>query len=142
MHGALKVLGFERAAEAVNICENMIAACALAELEQANEELDWIAEGLSSVGMYLGPCLQGREPTDQALDLFFQRFRTRVERLDPSERADVTLRLDAQADEPAVAGARPAVDEELLGIFLEEAGEVLGRMENASRAPCRAAQRP
>ena len=132
VHGALKMLAFERAAEAVNICENMIAACVLAELEQATEELDWIAEGLSSVGMYLAPCLQGREPTDQALDLFFQRFRKRVERLDPSERADVTLRLDAQADEPALAGARPAVDEELLGIFLEEAGEVLGRMESAS----------
>jgi chemosensory pili system protein ChpA (sensor histidine kinase/response regulator) len=134
VHGALKVLGFERAAEAVNICENMIAACVLAELEQANEEMDWIAEGLSSVGMYLAPCLQGREPNDQALDLFFQRFRKRVERLDPQERADVTLRLDAEPAEPqaAAAAARPAVDEELLGIFLEEAGEVLGRLEGAA----------
>ena len=82
--------------------------------------------------MYLAPCLQGREPNDQALDLFFQRFRKRVERLDPQERADVTLRLDTEQAEPVAAGARPAVDAELLGIFLEEAGEVLGRMESAS----------
>ena len=123
VHGALKVLEFQRAAEAVAICENMIAACAAAELDQANEELDWIAEGLSSVGLYLAPCLQGREPNDQALDVFFQRFRGRVERLDAQSRADVTLRLDQEVPQP---------DQELVAIFLEEAGEVLAAVEAAA----------
>ncbi len=123
VHGALKVLDFQRAAEAVAICENMIAACAAAELDQANEEMDWIAEGLSSVGLYLAPCLQGREPNDQALDVFFQRFRGRVERLDAQSRADVTLRLDQDPPQP---------DQELVAVFLEEAGEVLAAVDGAA----------
>src|SRR6185436_7275916 len=96
VHGALKVLEFHRAAEAVSICENMIAACVAADLVETNEEMDWIAEGLSSVGLYLGPCVQGREPADSALDLFFQRFGKRVERLDSQGRADITVKLSAE----------------------------------------------
>jgi chemosensory pili system protein ChpA (sensor histidine kinase/response regulator) len=135
VHGALKVLEFHRAAEATAICENMIAACALAELEQANEEMDWIAEGLSSVGLYLGPCLQGREPNDQALDLFFQRFGGRVERLDAQGRAGITHKLDAtQPKTQKLPPERQNVDAELVGIFLDEAGEVLQRIETTLAA--------
>jgi chemosensory pili system protein ChpA (sensor histidine kinase/response regulator) len=131
VHGALKVLDFGRAAEAVAICENMIAACSVADVEQAAEGMDWVAEGLSSVGLYIGPCVQGREPSDQALDLFFQRFSNRVDTLDthvPSEA--ITVRLDAMEPRTQPASApRPEVDAELLAIFLEEAAEVLQRIE-------------
>jgi chemosensory pili system protein ChpA (sensor histidine kinase/response regulator) len=132
VHGALKVLDFGRAAEAVVICENMIAACSVADAEQAAEGMDWVAEGLSSVGLYIGPCVQGREPSDQALDLFFQRFSNRVDTLDthvPSEA--ITVRLDAMEPKTQPASApRPEVDAELLAIFLEEAAEVLQRIES------------
>src|SRR5262245_33025843 len=133
VHGALKVLEFGRAAEAVAICENMIAACSVADPGQAAEGMDWVAEGLSSVGLYIGPCVQGREPHDQALDLFFQRFNNRIDPLETQVRGDeITVRLE-QAEmrsrpdpEPA---PRPDVDAELLAIFLEEAAEVLQRIE-------------
>jgi chemosensory pili system protein ChpA (sensor histidine kinase/response regulator) len=131
VHGALKVLDFGRAAEAVVICENMIAACSVADIDQAAEGMDWVAEGLSSVGLYIGPCVQGREPSDQALDLFFQRFSNRVDPLDtqvPSEA--ITVKLDAVEPKTQPASApRPEVDAELLAIFLEEAAEVLQRIE-------------
>ena len=124
IHGALKVLGFERAAEVVTICEQMIAACAVVELRQAAEQLDWIAEGLSSVGFYLAPCLNGREPAEQAIDLFFQRFGKRIEK--PDTEADVTASIPSEALQADAAPAtRAGVDPELLGIFLDEAGEVL-----------------
>jgi chemosensory pili system protein ChpA (sensor histidine kinase/response regulator) len=133
VHGALKVLNFGRAAEAVAICENMIAACSVADHGQAAEGMDWVAEGLSSVGLYIGPCVQGREPHDQALDLFFQRFNNRVDPLDTHVRTDdITIKLEPEdvrikaAPEPA---PRPDVDAELLAIFLEEAAEVLQRIE-------------
>jgi chemosensory pili system protein ChpA (sensor histidine kinase/response regulator) len=138
VHGALKVLAFDRAAEAVAICENMIAACSVAAPEQAAEGMDWVAEGLSSVGLYLNPCVQGREPSDQALDLFFQRFSRRVEAVDTQVQADVTIKLeDAERRPEAAAPApRPEVDAELLAIFLEEAAEVLQRIE-ATLPVCR-----
>src|SRR3954454_17305421 len=138
VHGALKVLAFERAAEAVAICENMIAACSAAAPEQAAEGMDWVAEGLSSVGLYLSPCVQGREPSDQALDLFFQRFSRRVEAVDTQIEADVTIKLENASRTPAVAAPapRPEVDAELLAIFLEEAAEVLQRIE-ATLPVCR-----
>ena len=138
VHGALKVLAFERAAEAVAICENMIAACSVAAPDQAAEGMDWVAEGLSSVGLYLSPCVQGREPSDQALDLFFQRFSRRVEAVDTHVEADVTIKLEdaGRRPEPAAPAPRPEVDAELLAIFLEEAAEVLQRIE-ATLPVCR-----
>jgi len=138
VHGALKVLAFERAAEAVAICENMIAACSVAAPGQAAEGMDWVAEGLSSVGLYLTPCVQGREPSEQALDLFFQRFSRRVEAVDTQVEVDVTIKLEdaERRPEPAAPAPRAEVDAELLAIFLEEAAEVLQRIE-ATLPVCR-----
>jgi chemosensory pili system protein ChpA (sensor histidine kinase/response regulator) len=133
VHGALKVLEFQRAAEAVAICENMISACAVAGAERADEEMDWIAEGLSSVALYLAPCLQGRDPHDGAIELFFERFGKRVESLDVQGRADITVKLEPVSKagmRPEPEAARPQVDAELLAIFLEEAAEVLNRVES------------
>ena len=74
IHGALAVLGFERAAQALKLCERMIVACAQPDHALAAHDMDWIAEGLSSIGMYLAPCLHGHPPGEQALALFFERL--------------------------------------------------------------------
>ena len=60
----------------------MIEGCTIVEPNKVAEPLDWIAEGLSSVAFYLDPCLKGREPAEQAMDLFFQRFEKRMEKLE------------------------------------------------------------
>jgi chemosensory pili system protein ChpA (sensor histidine kinase/response regulator) len=127
IHGALKVLGFERAAEVVAICENMIAACSVVELDRAAEEMDWIAEGLSSVGSHLEPCLHGREPAKHAIGLFFQRFGKRIDKPEPGSWANKTAQLrPAQPASPRTGG-----DPELLAIFLQEADEVLRNIDAA-----------
>ena len=41
------------------------------------EDMDWIAEGLSSLGFFLEPCRHGREPVDEAIALFFRRYEKR-----------------------------------------------------------------
>jgi chemosensory pili system protein ChpA (sensor histidine kinase/response regulator) len=123
VHGALKVLGFQRACEVMAICESMIEACAM-EPSSTAEDLDWIAEGLSSVGFYLDPCLKGREPAEQAMDLFFQRFGKRIEKL-----AGAKVEAQAAAAAAPAPASRPGVDAELLGIFLDEAAEVLQRID-------------
>ena len=150
------------------------------------DDIDWIAEGLSSLGFFLEPCLHGREPAEQAIQLFFERYGKRgtpayagaaapaarpapaaaaidaslsldlnepaaggdgaidqtikFDFLDSPSEVDKTLKMDAptqppaasQAPRPSVAPVKPraAVDAELLGIFLEEAGEVLQTIDD------------
>src|SRR5919197_1404333 len=116
IHGALRVLAWERAALVIERCEQMLAT-----LTPQSADLDWIAEGLSSVSLYVGPCAHGREPREQALDIFLTR-------------------LDQRPPVPSAAAAAPstkAVDADLLQVFLEEAVEVLATIA-ASLPKCRA----
>jgi chemosensory pili system protein ChpA (sensor histidine kinase/response regulator) len=114
IHGALAVLGLDRAGEVLAACDAMIHA-------PGELDMDWIAEGLSSLGFYLEPCLHGREPREQAIDFFLERFRQR-----------------AAPPPPKQAAAAPAAqDEELLQVFLEEAAKVLADIE-AALPVCRA----
>jgi chemosensory pili system protein ChpA (sensor histidine kinase/response regulator) len=114
MHGALSVLGFPGAAQAVSICEGLILAQARGEHAEAGD-MDWIAEGLSSVGFFLEPCRHGREPAEEAIALFFRRYEKR--NAPPSPETTTPI------ESPVTASG------ELLPVFLEEAGEVLQAIE-------------
>src|SRR6185436_5403749 len=144
MHGALVVLGMPRAAELLAICEKLILACGKEGHKHLVDDMDWIAEGLSSLGFFLEPCRHGREPAEEAIDLFFRRYEKRdaPPSLDttmrmkspvaPAPAPDTTTKLEFDAaPEPAPAkpDARAGVDADLLSIFLEEAGEVLGTID-------------
>jgi chemosensory pili system protein ChpA (sensor histidine kinase/response regulator) len=161
IHGALFVLRFERAAEALKLCEELIAECARPDHARVTEDMDWIAEGLSSVGFFLDPCVHGRDPADQAIALFFDRFQKRVapaavpsspapEPAAPAPAVEEAPALSAEsvpvvepaasmepasapADAPAPDAAvlQPEGNAELLAIFLEEAGEVLVSINTA-----------
>ena len=77
IHGALMILSFDNAVKVLSTCESMIAECAKADHTQTSRDMDWIAEGLSTLGFYLDPCLHGNEPTEQAIRFFFARFEKR-----------------------------------------------------------------
>ena len=147
IHGALNVLDFARAAEILPVCEKLVAACAEPGHDDSDgHDLDWIAEGLSSVGFFLDPCLQGREPAEQAVELFFRRYE-KAHAPAEARAFDSTVVLPGvlqrEATRPAPQGepgparpapapsARPQVNEELLGVYLEEAGEVLAAVDAA-----------
>src|SRR5688572_2020243 len=128
-HGALSVLGFPAAAQAISICEGLVLAQSRDE-RTVGDDVDWIAEGLSSVAFFLEPCRHGREPSEEAIALFFRRYEKRsgpaiaeVTKVIPEE-----TKIDLQ---PAAAPSRPGVDPELLQVFLEEAVEVLAGIEKA-----------
>jgi chemosensory pili system protein ChpA (sensor histidine kinase/response regulator) len=117
IHGALRVLSWERAALVLERCEQMIAG-----LAPQSEDLDWIAEGLSAVSLFVGPCAQGREPREQAVDLFLSRLEQRP--------------APPPSEAPPAPSAK-AIDQDLLQIFLEEAVEVLATIA-AALSNCRA----
>ncbi len=127
IHGALVVLSFQRAAEVLTLCEQMLAECAKPQHGMTAEDMDWIAEGLSSLGFYLDPCVHGREPADQAIELFFSRFAKRTAQIDFTLKIDVPEKQKIEEPKP-----RAGVDPELLDIFLEEATEVVQNIEAAA----------
>ena len=119
MHGALSVLGFPGAAQAIAICEGLILAHTSAQVPGdagAADAMDWIAEGLSSVGFFLEPCRHGRDPHEEAIALFFRRYEKRNAPQAPGLTAPAPGALHS--------------DNELLGVFLEEAVEVLQTVES------------
>jgi chemosensory pili system protein ChpA (sensor histidine kinase/response regulator) len=115
IHGALSVLGWDRAIAVLERCEALIAS-----LVPGSPEIDWVAEGLSSLGLFITPCLHGREPRQAPIDLFLGRISAR-----PAPAAS------------AAKESTPAIPAELLGVFLEEAGEVLSAID-AGLAVCSA----
>ncbi len=153
IHGALTVLGFEGAARVLATCERLIADCAAPDHAGTTVDMDWIAEGLSSIGFFLDPCLHGREPAEQAIELFFRRF-DHAHAPATQRPLDTTVVLTASAIKAAATAAevvaaaaaatppppRAEVNQELLDIYLEEAGEVLGNID-AALAQCRAQPR-
>src|SRR5436190_243646 len=121
IHGALAVLQFERATQVMVICESLIKACAVRERDASLEDMDWIAEGLSSLGLFLAPCVNGRDPSEKAIEFFFSRYEKRAATAAAPEKPQER----PQETQPA------AESEGLLDIFLEEAGEVIGNIDAA-----------
>jgi chemosensory pili system protein ChpA (sensor histidine kinase/response regulator) len=116
IHGALSVLGWDRAIAVLERCEALTGS-----LVPGSPDIDWVAEGLSSLGLFITPCLHGREPRQAPIDLFLERIAGRAE----------------PASAVAASEAAPGIPAELLEVFLEEAGEVLSAIE-AGLAACRA----
>ena len=130
-HGALSVLGFPAAAQAISICESLVLAQSRGE-HVAGDDVDWIAEGLSSVAFFLEPCRHGREPSEEAIALFFRRYEKRgVSAPKAADAPNIELSFTEAAPAAAAgpAAAPPGVDPELLQVFLEEAVEVLETIE-------------
>jgi chemosensory pili system protein ChpA (sensor histidine kinase/response regulator) len=112
IRGALSVLRWDRAVSVLERCQALLAT-----LVPGGADLDWIAEGLSSLGFFVAPCLEGHEPRSQAIDLFLERIEKRP------------------AAETAAPKPAPLPSDELLQIFLEEATEVLSTIELALAEP-------
>ncbi|HUQ74266.1 MAG TPA: Hpt domain-containing protein [Burkholderiales bacterium] len=108
IHGALSVLRWERAAGVLERCEQLMAS-----LAPSSPDMDWIAEGLSSLGLFVTPCLDGREPREQAVETFLERFDKRA----------------PAAPAPAPKSAAAGESEELLQIFLEEGRGVMAAID-------------
>lgn len=126
IHGALSILGFDRAAEIQSQCNRLIARCAQSDPAWTENDLETVVEGLTSLGFFLDPCLRGLTPAGGALDMFFERLAQR----------NTPQQAQLPADPPPAASTPATADDELLGVFLEEAQSVFADI-NAALPACR-----
>ncbi len=151
VRGVFSVSNEKRAARLATACQHLLERCAAAPAPAAptttaadtTRQVEWLAEGLGSLGFYLEPCLHGKEPAERAVNIFFARYENQqgfeallaLSQQVPTAKpiATVATPVAPQAvDEspaPAPVAAQAAVDREMLDIFLEEASEVLAAME-------------
>jgi chemosensory pili system protein ChpA (sensor histidine kinase/response regulator) len=144
--GVFQVSNQRRAARLATLCQRLIERCANPAHTGLAQDLEWIAEGLGSLGFYLEPCQQGKEPTERAVNMFFTRYEQQAGNdalltLTHSMPAAIAATAAAAAPTsplapavetpapPLVAPARDAIDREMLDVFLEEASEVLAAIE-------------
>ena len=135
IHGALSILDFTRAAEIQSQCNRLIARCAQSDPAWSENDLETVVEGLTSLGFFLDPCLRGLAPAESALDAFFARLAQR-NAAQPPVIAETPKPETPSAAEPASVPASVPEDDELLGVFLEEAETVFADI-TAATPPCR-----
>ena len=150
VHGVFAVSNQKRAARLASACEHLLERCAGAPDAQTQRRIEWLAEGLGSLGFYLEPCLHGKEPAERAINIFFTRYENQpgfevlLERAQPipviqpaaghaptPAAALASTVVPADAPAPAPAPAPAGADREMLEIFLEEASAVLTAMESS-----------
>jgi chemosensory pili system protein ChpA (sensor histidine kinase/response regulator) len=140
VQGVFEVCNQPRAGQLTRACRLLIERCARAADADATRDIEWIAEGLGSLGFYLEPSLQGKAPAERAINLFFTRHEKHDGFADLMGVSQVIAVSEAAtpagaavqpvpADSPAAAPGAPGADREMLEIFLEEANEVMATLE-------------
>ncbi|MDW5416283.1 Hpt domain-containing protein [Iodobacter sp. CM08] len=145
IQGALQMLDKHQAVELLQLCQKRIEQFVRSELLlPAQEELELLAEGLSSLGFYLDDIAQSRDepasllgmidklsgalPVDSLADSLLE-----VLEEEPELEAITTI-VAPQADpSKPLPVSDAAVDAELLEVFLEEAAEVLASIAEQLR---------
>ncbi len=141
--GVFQVSNQKRAARLASLCQRLIERCANPAHVALEQDVEWVAEILGSLGFYLEPCLQGKLPAERAVNMFFTRYEQRagndalllltqsipVAPATAGEPPPAAATAPATVQMPPVAPARDALDREMLEVFLEEANEVLAAIE-------------
>jgi len=146
IEGALMLIGGEQATALVRDAARRVAELAASDAEPEDEELNTLADRLSTLGFYVSALQHGQADLD---DFLPPDQRRKPAELDPSfelDFDDTSEPVEAtEAPEPPQRVAAPApsapapatdaeIDAELLGIFIEEAHEVLGSIGEGLRA--------
>ena len=154
IHGALVMFCFVRADTLLSVCSRLIIDCVSAGAENAARDMDRVAEGLSSLELYVEPMLRGRPPADHVIEAFLATVQpadalpavqppapvgplpsppsatsAAVEALAAAVASDLTprepeVRPPLEVDEP-ISVVNRRTSKELLGVFLDEAKQVL-----------------
>lgn len=152
VNGVFLVSNQKRAARLTTVCQRLIERCANPANTGITQDIEWVAEGLGSLGFYLEPCLQGKLPAERAVNMFFTRYEQAAgddaiflltSSMPAASDAASTTATTAPTATPSAAPAIPAsvphavppadgIDREMLEVFLEESSEVLAAIESAA----------
>ncbi len=138
VRGVFDISNQKRAARLATACQHWVERCLAASTtasEESRRHVEWLAEALGSLGFYLEPCLNGKEPAERAINLFFTRHENQPGFEALLDVAPPVLAPSAATPAAAITAApapRPeGADREMLEIFLEEASAVLTAMETS-----------
>ena len=148
VRGALDILRLHRANEVLSTCDDLIERCARPDHPGLAQDIEWLAEGLSSLGFYVDEMARGQSATEEVLDFFLERYRRRpmlavvaneehpipatLAEAAPAPQVPILLPAVSPAPAPAAAdGGSEAAREraELLEVYIEEAQGVLATVE-------------
>ncbi|HSI23641.1 MAG TPA: Hpt domain-containing protein [Methylophilaceae bacterium] len=122
--GAFRMLDQPVASAVIDGCQALVERFAQPSAQVAIEEFELVAESLSSLGFYLDRLLKGDVEASHAIDPLPERLQTAVaEMAVPSSQPAVETVSHEQASAPDIIVDR-ALDDELLEVYLAEAGEV------------------
>ena len=135
IEGALALIGGEQAMALVRDAARRVAELADSDLEPDEDQLNELADKLSTLGFYVSALQHGQADLD---DFLPPDQRRKPAELDPSFELDFDDHVEAveaapepqRVAAPAMSAPAPStdaeIDAELLGIFIEEAHDVLG----------------
>ena len=149
VRGALDILRLQRANEVLSACGDLLERCARPDHPALLQDLEWLAEGLTSLGFYLDEMTRGQSTTEEVLDFFLERFTRRPVLVAvagtepgappratdaapaPRPEAPLAVASPAPAPEPAAEVSVEAAREraELRDVYIEEAQDVLATIE-------------
>ncbi len=141
--GVFLVSNQKRASRLATVCQRLIERCAVPGHATLDQDIEWVAEGLGSLGFYLDPCQYGKMPAERAVNMFFMRYEqqagsdailTLTQSIPAASAPDKPSEAPAPATPSAASAPAPVPevrDREMRDVFLEEANEVLAAIESS-----------
>lgn len=121
--GAFRMLEQPVAAEVIDGTHALVERFAQATAQVTVEEFELVAESLSALGFYLDRLLQGDSEASHAIDPLPQRLQFALSMSTATTAPETIAEVPIAPSEPDILADR-ALDEELLEVYLAEAGEV------------------
>ncbi|NBQ68581.1 MAG: hybrid sensor histidine kinase/response regulator, partial [Nitrosomonadaceae bacterium] len=125
--GTLVMLDLERAHTLMHLCYGLVEKLSKSGYEIAENEQILLVDGLSSLGFYIEALRSGQPDSQQIVEEAIKLFQVAANPANATPPLPTATPPAAAliADVAPAAAVSDAIDPELLGIFLEEAGEVL-----------------
>ena len=124
--GTLVMLDLERAHTLLHLCYGLVEKLSKPGYEIAENEQILLVDGLSSLGFYIEALRSGQPDSQQIVEEAIKLFQVAENPANAPPLPTVTQPAAAlSVDTASAVAVSTAIDPELLGIFLEEAGEVL-----------------
>ena len=130
--GTLVMLDLERAHTLLHLCQDLVEKLSEPGYEVVQTEQILLVDGLSSLGFFIEALRSGQPDSEQIVEKAIALFQAAAHSTGatlPVQTAALPPAIEVVTDTVSDRAASDGIDPELLGIFLEEAGEVLAGID-------------